>query len=130
MNLMEYLTTANSVGVFVLILLGAVGLDYLTGLAKAWHEGSLRSRIAKDGLIRKMTLFAVVGACGLIDLVLPVETGYGVCKLSAISFIISEVLSILENAAAVGVPIPESITRRLAQLSEPNGKEGSHANCD
>lgn len=127
MELFHYLTTVNSIGMFVIALMGAVGLDYLTGLAKAWHQQTIRSRIAKDGLIRKFTLFAVVGACGLIDFVLPVQTGYGICKLATVSFLISEVLSIVENAAAVGVPIPESITKRLSQLKESDGEEGSHA---
>lgn len=117
-NFVEFITAEGGMGAFVFALSCAVILDYFTGLAKAWHMHTLKSSVAKEGLIKKFALFAVVAACGLVDLVLPVETGYGICKLAALSFTISEVVSVAENAAAVGVPLPEALTKRLAQLTD------------
>ena len=123
MNLINYLASDNGIMPFVFALLGAVGLDYLTGLIKAFHTHALKSSVAKEGLVRKFALFAVVAACGLIDLILPVQTGYSVCKLAALSFTVSEVVSVIENAAAVGVPLPEALTKRLAQLTDSDKED-------
>ncbi|MGM9630363.1 phage holin family protein [Butyricicoccus sp.] len=115
-NIWIFLTAEGGMGTFLAALMIAVILDYLTGLAKAWHTHTLKSSVAKSGLIRKFALFAVVAGCGALDLIIPVSTGYGLFKLSALCFTVSEVVSVAENAAAVGVPLPEALTKRLAQL--------------
>lgn len=117
-NIGNFLTAEGGMGAFLLALMGAVALDYLTGLAKAWHTHTLKSSVAKEGLIKKFALFAVVAGCGLLDMIIPVSTGYGLFKLSALCFTVSEVVSVAENAAAVGVKLPEALTDRLAQLTD------------
>ena len=121
----ERLGAPGSLGGFVFALIIAAALDYLTGVAKAVCQHRVKSETAKLGLIRKMLLFAVVGACAVVDMVLPVDTGMGICKLCTASFVLSEIISILENAAVCGVPIPQSVTRRLEQLSEQTNQEES-----
>lgn len=114
----------GSLDALVIALMGAVALDYLTGLLKAWHTHTLKSSVAKTGLIKKFALFAVVAMCGLIDYAIPVATGYGICKLCTACFVVSEAVSVLENAAELGVPVPETITKRLAQITEK--EESNH----
>lgn len=120
---------SNGLDTFLYALMGAVALDFLTGICKAWHNHTLKSSVAKDGLIRKFSIFAVVAGCALLDMVIPVSTGYGLFKLSALCFTLSEIVSVTENAAAVGVPLPEALTKRLAQLTddEKQGKGNGEA---
>ncbi|MGN1014452.1 MAG: holin family protein [Butyricicoccus sp.] len=113
----------GSLSGFVFALIITAALDFATGVAKAVCQNRVKSETAKMGLIRKMLLFAVVGACAVVDMVLPVDTGMGICKLCTASFVLSEIISILENAAVCGVPIPQAVTRRLEQLSDSTNKD-------
>lgn len=112
-------------------LLIFMGIDYLSGLivAGVFHNspktetGTLESRAGLKGLIRKgtMLLFVLIGH----RLDMAVGTSYirdGVC----IAFMANELLSIVENAGLMGVPIPAMITNAIDILKH-NGKEEKSA---
>ena len=109
--------------VIMWVLMGVMTLDYVTGLitgamgvSNKTEGGRLSSRAAFEGLMRKMMILVVVLLAVLLDLA--VQTGAGV-SFSAVTgatclwFIASEGVSILENAANMGLPIPEALTRAL-----------------
>ena len=100
-----------------------MAIDYITGLVVAgvFHNspktstGALESNAGLKGLFRKaaMLLFVLVGH----RLDLAVGTTYirdGVC----IAFIANEVLSLVENAGLMGVPIPDVITNAIDVLNQ------------
>ena len=104
-------------------LLGAMSLDYATGLvcgalgrSPKTEGGGLSSRAAFEGLMKKVLILAVVGLAALVDVA--VASGAGV-SFSAITgavclwFIASEGVSILENAAAMGVPMSDALMQAL-----------------
>lgn len=98
-----------------------MGIDYLTGLivAGVFHNsgktetGALESRAGWKGLCRKgVTLLIVLIACHL-DMVI----GSNFIKDAAvIAFIANEVISIVENAGLMGIPIPGVIIKAIEVL--------------
>lgn len=112
--------------VIMWVLIGVMTLDYVTGLitgamgvSSKTDGGRLSSRAAFMGLMRKVMVLLVVLLAVLLDLA--VQTGAGV-SFSAVTgatcmwFIASEGVSILENAALMGLPIPEVLTRALETM--------------
>lgn len=113
------------------VLIGTMTLDYLTGIVVAsmgksrkTEGGGLSSRVAVEGLMRKVVMLFVVALACLVDLA--VASSAGLLSFSAISgavclwFIASEGMSILENAAEIGLPIPNVITQALEVLKVGN----------
>ena len=104
-----------------LILFMAV--DYVTGLivAGVFHAspksrtGALESRAGWKGLIRKgETLLIVLVACRL-DAVM--ATSF-VRDAVVIGFICNEIISIVENAGLMGLPIPAALTKAVDILKQ------------
>lgn len=104
-------------------LLIFMGIDYVTGLVVAgvFHNspktetGALESRAGMKGLIRKATILLFV----LIGFRLDVAIGAtyikdGVC----IAFIANELISIVENAGLMGLPIPAIMTNAIDILKK------------
>ena len=97
------------------ILVLFVVLDYITGLLAAYFEKRLDSNTGFKGIARKVLLF------------IPIAVGYGLDNLIgqevfrslAIWFYLAnEGLSLLENLAKCGVPIPDALRDALQQLKE------------
>lgn len=90
-------------------------LDYITGICVAIHQKKLSSKIGHKGITRKMTIFILVGICNLIDEYLGNTNNmlYTVCTIFYIS---NELISIFENALAMGIPIPEQLKNALESL--------------
>ena len=104
-------------------LLIFMGIDYITGLIVAGvfkkstksESGALESRAGWKGLCRKgMTLLIVLIAYRL-DLML--GTNY-IRDAVIITFVVNEALSILENAALMGVPLPAVLVKALDVLNQ------------
>ena len=100
-----------------------MGIDYLSGLivAGVFHNspktetGALESRAGLKGLIRKfyMLLFVLIGH----RLDVAVGTTY-IRDAVCIAFMANELLSIVENAGLMGLPIPAVITNSIDILKK------------
>jgi len=96
--------------VYVLAAFSAV--DYVTGVMVGAAKGSLSSKAGMKGIFRKAAVFAVVGVAALADRYVLGETG--VLRGSVILFYVSnEGISILENATALGLPVPEVLRKAI-----------------
>ena len=105
-----------SIGLEVLIILTL--FDYVTGIAHAAITGSLSSKVGYLGAMRKTFIFVIVAAAHFADIV----TNQNLFMTATIFFYIAnELLSILENAANIGVPIPGILKKALAILQEKGG---------
>ena len=95
-------------------LVGAMALDYLSGVIVAVKEKKLSSAVGFAGLARKLMIFLIVIIAGSLDAL----TGQqNVCRTAAIAFyFVNETVSLLENAAKLGLPVPKKILDTLAQL--------------
>ena len=100
---------------FILVLLTFMVCDYITGVLRAYLEKKLSSRIGAKGIIRKISIFIMVGIAHLLDMYLLYDGG--ALRLAVIFFYLSnEGVSVLENASALGLPVPDKVKRALAIL--------------
>ena len=108
-------------------LLAFVVLDYITGVMCAIADKTLSSNVGFKGICRKVLIFLLVGVANVLD-VHVIGTG-SVLRTAVIFFYISnEGVSLTENAAHLGLPVPEKLKAVLEQLhnreEETDGKVG------
>ena len=107
-------------------LLAFVVIDYITGMMCAIADRKLSSEVGFKGICRKVLIFLLVGIANILD-VNVIGTG-SVLRTAVIFFYISnEGVSLLENAAHLGLPVPNKMKAVLEQLhkkGEDEGKEG------
>ena len=109
-------------GLLTALVLFAV-VDYLTGIMCAVADKKLSSQVGFKGICRKVLIFLLVGIANIID-VQVIGTG-SVIRTAVIFFYLSnEGVSILENAAHLGLPIPEALKAALEQIHDRSEKEG------
>ena len=96
-------------------LIAFVVIDYITGVMCAINDQSLSSEVGFRGICRKVLIFLMVGIANILD-VNVIGTG-SVLRTAVIFFYISnEGVSLMENAAHLGFPVPEKIKVVLEQL--------------
>ena len=104
-------------------LLVFVIVDYITGVMCAIEDRKLSSAVGFRGLCRKVLTFLLVGIAQVLDV--HVLNQPGVLRTAAIFWAIANNgLSILENAAHLGLPVPEQLKQVLEQLHDRAGKSG------
>ena len=101
-------------------------LDYITGSMAAAKEGQWSSAQARDGIWHQCGMIVVVivaaGADMLISLVLanlpvlslPIQYPGLICPVVLVWYIVTELGSMAENAAAMGAPVPPWLLKLLA----------------
>ncbi len=103
-------------------LLAFVVLDYITGIMCAIADKKLSSAVGFKGICRKVLIFALVGVGHLLDT--QVIGSGSVLRTAVIFFYLSnEGLSLVENAAYLGLPIPGKLHKVLEQLHDRAEKE-------
>lgn len=96
--------------------------DYVMGVLIALSNKTLSSKTGFKGLLKKAVIFVVLILAVSLDRLL--NTGGWIFRtLVCYFYIANEGISILENCACLGVPIPQQITDALIQLKEGNKKE-------
>ena len=99
----------------VYALLLFVAADYVTGVMCAAVDKRLSSEIGFKGICKKVLIFVLVGLANILDVQI-IGTGC-VLRTAVIFFYISnEGVSLLENAAHLGLPVPEKLKDILPQL--------------
>ena len=103
-------------------------VDYISGSAAAMQAGQWASAQARAGIWHKAGMIVVVIVAALADYVLALVVAnipalpitYTVLILPVVLawYILTELGSILENAAAMGAPVPEFLTKLLAAARE------------
>lgn len=103
-------------------LIAFVVIDYITGVMCAITEKKLSSEVGFKGICRKVLIFLLVGIANILD-VQVIQTG-SVLRTAIIFFYISnEGVSLLENAAHLGLPVPEKMKVVLKQLHDKSEEE-------
>lgn len=96
-------------------------VDYITGVMCAISDKSLTSKVGFRGICRKVLMFLLVGIANILD-VQVIGTG-SVLRTAIIFFYISnEGVSLMENSARLGLPIPQKMKDVLAQLHDRSEK--------
>lgn len=98
-------------------------IDYITGVMCAVADKKLSSTVGFKGICRKVLIFLLVGIANILD-VQVIGSG-SVLRTAVIFFYISnEGVSLVENAAHLGLPVPDKLKDVLEQLHDRDGKEG------
>lgn len=108
----------DGVDVAMTCLLIAIVIDYISGLIKAYECKVLSSKIGFRGILKKVGVLLVVMLAVLIDRVTG-ETG-AIRTLVIYYFVANEGLSIVENLAEAGIPIPKSLKKALKAMKKEN----------
>lgn len=106
----------------IFVLVAMITLDYITGVINAIMHSKLSSEIGFKGLLKKVLVLVIVAVAGLVDKVIP-DANSAVRTAVCWFYIANEGLSILENAAAMGLPIPE-VLRKIMLRIESKSKDG------
>lgn len=118
---------AGIVNEAVVVLVFFMIMDMISGLLRAWLTKSLNSTLGTAGIIKKIAIMMLVGMAGGLEYIM-ISVGQdpkGIIVLGVTSFfIVNECISILENCAQIGAPIPPVLYNALEKLNkEPFGKE-------
>ena len=102
---------------FLYALIAFVIADYITGVLAAIHQRELSSAIGFRGIAKKILIFVLVGLANLLDVYILGQAG--VLRMATIFFYISnEGISVIENAARLGLPIPKLFEKALATIRD------------
>ena len=115
--------TLGGVDGFLYALIAFVVADYATGVMRAVLEKRLSSAIGARGIFKKVVIFILVAIGHTLDTRL---LGAGAAIRTAIIyfFIANEGVSLLENASAIGLPVPEKLKEVLLQLHSKSDDNG------
>ena len=108
----EYLGSFDSL---LYALVAFIVTDYITGVLCAIVEKRLSSSVGFRGICQKVFIMALVGVANVLD----VHMAGGGCVLrTAVIFFYcaNEGISIVENAARIGLPVPDKLTEVMKQL--------------
>ena len=106
----------------LMVLVCFMVLDYCTGVIRAFINKEVSSDIGLKGIARKAVILIVLIVAVLLDRLL--NTGTWVFRTIVCYFYIAnEGISLLENCAGLGLPVPESIQNALVQLKDGEKKE-------
>ncbi len=107
------------------VLIAVLVLDYISGISAAFVNRELDSRIGILGIIKKVGYLLIVAVGMVLDYLiqmlggefgLSMEGTYFVGLIVIIWLIINECISILENTAATGAPVPPFVGELLNRL--------------
>jgi toxin secretion/phage lysis holin len=111
-------------GLFFALVAFAV-IDYVTGIIGAAIKRKLSSRVGFEGIFKKVMLFVLVALANIID-VQVLGGAHAILRTAVITFLLAnEGLSILENVAAAGVPVPKKLLNLLEQLKNQDKSDKS-----
>ena len=99
-----------------------MALDYITGLMCAVSDKKLSSAVGFKGICKKVLILFMVGIANIVDLHV-IGSGSALRGAVICFYLSNEGLSLLENAAYIGLPIPDKLKEILEQLHDRKEKE-------
>ncbi|MCI5957333.1 MAG: phage holin family protein [Clostridiales bacterium] len=96
-------------------------IDYITGLMCAVVDKKLSSAVGFKGICKKVLIILLVGVAHIVDLHV-VGTGSALRSAVVCFYLSNEGVSLLENAAHLGLPIPDKLKMVLEQLHDRDEK--------
>lgn len=107
------------------VLVAAMIMDYVTGMTKAWNAGELCSRTGIKGILKKVGYLVIVLVAmgtdfliryGMAQVGVEIHAEFFVAAIVIVWLIINELISILENVAALGAPVPKFLVVIIQKL--------------
>lgn len=130
LNFMEFKSVAAVIGGLLGALIGGMDgcvyalivfivIDYITGVMCAISEKKLSSEVGAHGIMKKVVMIMMVSVGNIIDLYI-IKEGSAIRSMVAFFYLANEGISILENAARLGIPVPKKLRDLLSQLKDKN----------
>ena len=99
-------------------------LDYITGLMCAVIDKKLSSAVGFKGICKKVLILMLVGVANVVDIHI-VGTGSALRSAVICFYLSNEGVSMLENAAHLGLPVPDKLKSILSQLHNRSDKDNT-----
>lgn len=109
----------------MIALIVMMTLDYISGVMCAIIDKKLSSAVGFKGICKKVFILMLVGVAHIIDLHV-VGTGSALRGAVICFYMSNEGLSLLENAAHIGLPIPDKLRDILSQLHDKERDTTDH----
>lgn len=106
-------------------LMAFIIIDFVTGMMSAMQTGNISSKIGYKGIIKKLAYFLMVGFAHVVDVYVIDDSDYKFRVIAIGLILANEGISILENLAELGVPIPEKLLSLFDSMKNKN-KENSN----
>lgn len=94
-----------------------VTIDYVTGILLAIYEKKISSYIGFKGICKKVLIITLVALGNIIDQQI-IGSGSSIRTMLIMFYLSNEGISILENAAKMGVPIPKNLKEVFLQIKD------------
>ena len=107
---------------FLYALIAFVVIDYITGLMVAAIQKKVSSEVGFKGICKKMLIFILVGVANIVDKQI-IGNGSAIRTAVIFFYLSNEGISILENTALIGLPVPQKLRDVLELLKGPEDKE-------
>ena len=103
-------------------VIALMAIDYVTGVIVAVLDKKLSSEVGFRGLVKKLFILVLIAVGHILDAHV---IGQGAAVMTAVMlfFAANEGISILENAAALGLPVPKKLRDVLEQLKNKDGDD-------
>lgn len=108
----------------VVALWALQALDIVSGIVSGYVHRKLSSEVSRVGIGRKIQANLIILMVFVIEHLLPnIGLPFSFVTMAALFYCAHEALSIIENAAEIGLPIPDSLRQALARLNEIHDQE-------
>lgn len=107
---------------FLFALIAFVITDYITGVLCAIEDKQLSSKVGFKGIARKVLILTLVGIGNILDTAV-LKDGSAIRTAVIFFYLSNEGISILENAAHLGLPIPKALRNMLEAINEEDEDE-------
>ena len=116
-QIINQINFASPTWVFVVPLI-LMALDFATGFLNAFIKHEVKSSVMRTGLAKKAgeVVILVIGELIVYATVIPVKSQ--IMNFLSVYISLMELISILENLALLGVPVPGFIVKALHQTQE------------
>ena len=108
---------------FLYALVVFVVMDYFTGVLAAGVKKELSSEVGFKGIAKKVCIFVLVGIANIVDTQV-IHDGAAIRTAVIFFYLANEGISVLENSAVIGLPVPEKLKEMLLQLTEEEHSQG------
>ena len=105
-------------------LIAFVVIDYITGVFLAILIREVSSEIGFKGICKKAMLFIMVAVGNIIDNYV-IGSGSSIRTMLIMFYLSNEGISIIENVALIGLPIPQKLKDVIQQLKNTDDKKNN-----